>query len=86
VLPASYDYGSPISETRELNDKYAELKRQGLFLRSSPDFYKTEWVGNSSDASGAIALSNPDAFAVHLRNPDSQASFYIVRQTNSSST
>jgi hypothetical protein len=82
---ASYDYGSAITETRQLTHKYAELKRQGLFLRSSPDFYKTEWVGNSSKASGVVDVSNPDAFAVHLRNPDTRASFYVVRQTNSSS-
>ncbi|EPQ50957.1 glycoside hydrolase family 35 protein [Gloeophyllum trabeum ATCC 11539] len=80
----SYDYGSSIAENRTLTEKYAELKRQGLFLRSSSEFYKTDWIGNSS--TGAVVVSNPAAFAVYLRNPDSGAGFYIMRQTNSSST
>jgi hypothetical protein len=84
VCTASYDYGSPLTETRQLTTKYAELKRQGLFLQSSPDFYKTEWKGNSS--SEAVSVSTNDVFAVHLQNPDTKTSFYIVRQTNSTST
>lgn len=83
VWTASYDYGSAIKETRQLTDKYSELKRQGLFLRSSPEFYKTDWVGNSS--TGVMAVSSPSAFVVHLKNPDTNASFYVVRQSNSSS-
>lgn len=77
----SYDYGSAIAENRELTVKYPELKRQGLFLRSSPDFYKTDWVGNSTG--GIVSVSNPAAFVTLLRNPDSAASFYIARQGNS---
>ncbi|KAG2354709.1 glycoside hydrolase family 35 protein [Suillus spraguei] len=80
----SYDYGSAIAENRELSVKYPELKRQGLFLRSSPDFYKTDWVGNST--SGTVSVSNAAAFVTLLRNPDSTASFYIARQGNSTST
>ncbi|KAG1850871.1 glycoside hydrolase family 35 protein [Suillus subluteus] len=80
----SYDYGSAIAENRELTVKYPELKRQGLFLRSSPDFYKTDWVGNSTG--GMVSVSNPAAFVTLLRNPDSAASFYIVRQENSTTT
>lgn len=81
---ASYDYGSSIMENRMLTPKFTELKRQGMFLRSSPEFYKTEWVGNSS--SGAVNVSNPDAFVVLLSNPDSGSNFYIARQTDSTST
>ncbi|KAH8108699.1 glycoside hydrolase family 35 protein [Phellopilus nigrolimitatus] len=80
----SYDYGSSISENRLLTSKYAELKRQALFLRSSPEFYKTNWVGNSS--SSAVNVSNPNAFVVFLENPDTGAGFYIARQTSSTST
>lgn len=80
----SYDYGSAIAENRELTVKYPELKRQGLFLRSSPDFYKTDWVGNSTG--GMVSVSNPAAFVTLLRNPDSAASFYIARQSNSITT
>jgi hypothetical protein len=82
-FPASYDYGAAISESRELTDKYAELKRQGFFLRSSPEFYKTDWIGNSS--TGVVTTTNPAAFVTLLRNPDSKASFYIVRPKDSTS-
>ncbi|KAJ6517287.1 glycoside hydrolase family 35 protein [Mycena vitilis] len=81
----SYDYGAPISESRALTPKYDELKLQGLFVRSSPDFAKTDWVGDSRGKL-ATASSNPDVFVTLLRNPDSQAAFYILRQNDSTST
>ncbi|KAG6899745.1 hypothetical protein C0993_007232 [Termitomyces sp. T159_Od127] len=80
----SYDYGASLKESRELTTKFDELKRQGLFLRSSPEFYKTDWIADSS--TGLEASSNSAAFVTFLRNPDSQAGFYIVRQTDSTST
>ncbi|KAF7978647.1 hypothetical protein HWV62_45156 [Athelia sp. TMB] len=81
----SYDYGSAISENRNLSTtKYAELKRQALFLRSSPAFYKTDYVSDSSTNSG---LTNDSAvFAVWLKNPDQAAGFLVTRQNNSTST
>ena len=92
----SYDYGSAIKENRELTPKYDELKLQGLFLRSSPEFWKTDVVGNSSAASGAVRVSRADKDAemesetevlvVKLKNPDTSAGFWIARQRNSSST
>lgn len=82
--PASYDYGSPIAESRELTTKHAELKRQGLFLRSSPEFYKTDWVGDST--TGTINVTNSNAFVTYLRNPDTSAGFYIARQNDSTAT
>lgn len=81
---ASYDYGSTIAENRMLTSKYAELRRQGLFIRSSEEFYKTDWIGNSS--STAVTVSNPAAFVVHLSNPDTGAGFYIARQNDATST
>ncbi|KAG9315962.1 glycoside hydrolase family 35 protein [Chiua virens] len=80
----SYDYGSAIAENRELTDKYSELKRQGLFLRSSPEFYKTDYIGDS--ASGAVEMTNDAAFATLLTNPDTNASFFVARQNDSTST
>ncbi|KAJ7483000.1 glycoside hydrolase family 35 protein [Mycena galericulata] len=82
----SYDYGAPISESRALTPKYDELKLQGLFVRSSPDFYKTDWVADSRSGLPDTVASNPDVFVTLLRNPDSQAGFYIVRQNDSTST
>lgn len=84
VSTASYDYGSSIMENRFLSPKWSELKKQGLFLRSSPEFRKTNWIGNSS--TGVVRVSNPDAFVVLLTNPDTGANFYIARQTDSTST
>ncbi|KAL5524693.1 hypothetical protein ACEPAF_9838 [Sanghuangporus sanghuang] len=80
----SYDYGGAIAENRALTSKATELKLQSLFIRSSPDFYKTDWIGNSS--SSAVSLSNSNAFAVFLRNPDTGAGFYIARKNDSTST
>ncbi|PCH40579.1 glycoside hydrolase family 35 protein [Wolfiporia cocos MD-104 SS10] len=81
----SYDYGSSIRENRALSDKYDELKRQGIFLRSSPEFYKTDWVGDTSSTMPGVTVNGSEVYVTWLRNPDSGAGFYIVRQANSSS-
>jgi hypothetical protein len=67
-----------------LSPKFDELKRQGLFLRSSPEFRKTDWIGDSS--TGGVFVNGSDAFVTFLRNPDSGAGFYIARQNDSTST
>ncbi|KAE9399468.1 glycoside hydrolase family 35 protein [Gymnopus androsaceus JB14] len=82
----SYDYGATISENRALTDKHLELKLQGIFLRSSPDFYKTNWVGDSSTGLTAGAVTNTAAFVTFLQNPDSRSGFWVVRQNDSTST
>ncbi|KAJ6517875.1 glycoside hydrolase family 35 protein [Mycena vitilis] len=81
---SSYDYGASISESRALTTKFDELKLQGIFLRSSPEFYKTNVIADSS--TGLAATSNPAAFATFLQNPDTKTGFYVLRQTNSTST
>lgn len=90
----SYDYGAAISENRDIDSpKYAELKRQGLFLRSTPSFYETDVVGNSTDVllglssigSSTVAIDNPDVFGTLLRNPTTGTDFYIVRHLDSTS-
>ncbi|KAF8877086.1 beta-galactosidase, domain 2-domain-containing protein [Infundibulicybe gibba] len=80
----SYDYGASITESRELTTKFDELKRQGIFLRSSPEFYKTDWIADSS--TGLAISSSSAAFITFLQNPDTKAGFYIARQTDSTST
>lgn len=67
-----------------MTPKYDEIKRQSLFLRSSPEFYKTNWVADSS--TGLRISSNKAAFITLLRNPDTTAAFYIARQEDSTST
>ncbi|CAE6362056.1 unnamed protein product [Rhizoctonia solani] len=83
----SYDYGAGIAETRRLTSKYAELKRQGLFLRSVPEFYATDVIGNSTDSDNhpTVTIDNPKVFGTLLRNKDTGAEFYIVRHTDSTS-
>ncbi|KAG6863845.1 hypothetical protein C0991_002703 [Blastosporella zonata] len=71
----------PLSESRKLTSKYDEIKRRGIFLRSSLVFYKTDWIADSSAVS-----TSPAAFVSLLRNLDSKAGFYVVRQTDSTST
>ncbi|KAF7299571.1 BetaGal-dom2 domain-containing protein [Mycena chlorophos] len=80
----SYDYGAAIAESRALTPKYDELKLQGMFIRSSPVFAKTDWVADSH--TGLTVSSNSAVFVTHLRNPDSGTSFWIARQNDSSST
>ncbi|RXW18167.1 hypothetical protein EST38_g7685 [Candolleomyces aberdarensis] len=79
----SYDYGASITESRELGAKFDELKRQGIFIRSSPEFYKTDRISDSS--SGPQISSNPDVFITQLKNPDVHATFYIARHRDSTS-
>lgn len=86
LTKCSYDYGSAIRETRALSPKFDELKRQGLFLRSSPQFRKTDWIGNSSAGIPGVTLNGSGAFLTYLRNPDSGTGFIIARQANSTST
>ena len=80
----SYDYGASIAENRSLRDKFGELKLQAHFLRSSPEFYKTNWIADSS--TGFTGSSSSAAFVTFLQNPDTQTGFYIARQTDSTST
>ncbi|KAF8915220.1 beta-galactosidase, domain 2-domain-containing protein [Mucidula mucida] len=85
----SYDWGGAISENRTLSPKYEEFKREGYFIRSSADFYKTEWMGDSNATHTpyiADILSNPKIFVTLLKNPDTEARFYISRQNDSTST
>ncbi|KAH9919183.1 glycoside hydrolase superfamily [Epithele typhae] len=82
----SYDYGASIRESRALSAKFDEIKRQSMFLRSSPSFRKTDYVGNSSTGIGGVTVSSSSAFVTSLHNPDSGTRFYITRQTSSTST
>lgn len=79
----SYDYGGAIAEDRQLTTKYPELKRQGLFLRSSPEFYKTDHVGDTTTS--AVTTTSPFVHVTMLRNPDTGTSFYIARHNDSTS-
>ncbi|THH31612.1 hypothetical protein EUX98_g2597 [Antrodiella citrinella] len=82
----SYDYGSAIRESRALSPKFDELKRQALFIRSSPELRKTDWIGDTSTGIPGVTLNGSAAFVTLLRNPDTNTGFFIARQNNSTST
>ncbi|KIO23116.1 glycoside hydrolase family 35 protein [Tulasnella calospora MUT 4182] len=79
----SYDYGAAISENRDIRvEKYAEIKRQGLFLRSVPDFYKTDIMPDTTWEISPTPGSSPVA-ATLLQNSDTNSSFLIARHQDS---
>ncbi|OCH94229.1 hypothetical protein OBBRIDRAFT_789567 [Obba rivulosa] len=85
----SYDYGASIRESRALSAKFDELKRQAIFLRSSPSFHKTDFIGDSSGTIPGVSLGGSGgsaAFATFLKNPDTGTGFFILRQSDSTST
>ncbi|KAK7049803.1 hypothetical protein VNI00_005233 [Paramarasmius palmivorus] len=77
VVATSYDYSSPIQETREIGDKYYETKLIGLFFRAAEDLVKTDRTPFSESYTTASGVG-----ATELRNPETQAGFYVTRQTN----
>ncbi|KAI0629927.1 glycoside hydrolase superfamily [Trametes polyzona] len=86
----SYDYAGAIKETRFLWEKYDEMKRQGIFVRSSPSFRKTDWIGNTNRSMGipVVDILGKDAdraFATLLRNPDTGTGFTVVRNLDGTS-
>ena len=58
----------------------------GLFLRSSPEFRKTDWIGDSSTGISGVTVNTSAAFVTLLKNPDTGAGFYVLRQNDSTST
>ncbi|PQE15098.1 beta-galactosidase b protein [Rutstroemia sp. NJR-2017a BVV2] len=80
VVATSYDYSSPISENRMINDKYAETKLFGHFLRVAKDLTVTDRIGTNQTAS-----TNPAVVYSQLRNPDTNAGFYVSIHRDSTS-
>jgi len=81
VVATSYDYSSPISESRALTTKYAETKLVGMFFRAARDLTVTEWIGNGTNYTTNAMIS-----ATELRNPDTGAGFYFTIHDNSTIT
>ena len=81
----SYDCGSRVREDRALSPKFDELKCQGLFLRSSLEFKKTDWVGDSNSTMHGVTVNGTGVYVTYVRNPDTGSGFYVTRQTNASS-
>ncbi|KAG0652405.1 putative beta-galactosidase C [Hyphodiscus hymeniophilus] len=82
VVYTSYDYSAPLRETRQIWDKMYQTKLIGLFVRVSKDLLKTYMVGNGT----GYAVDSAAIWTWEIRNPDTNAGFYIVQQSISSST
>jgi beta-galactosidase GanA len=75
----SYDYGSAITESRQLTAKYDEFKRQGYFMTTVAPLTKT-------DATSAPAPADAAVSTLARANPDSRTQFVLVRQTDRAGT
>lgn len=81
VVASSYDYSSPVSENRQIGDKYYETKLLTMFTRISGDLAETDMIGNGSEYTGNEAIS-----ATELRNPETGTAFYAVLHADSTSS
>ncbi|KAK5163381.1 uncharacterized protein LTR77_010754 [Saxophila tyrrhenica] len=80
TVATSYDYSAPISEDRSLWDKYSETKLLALFTRVASDLTQTDRLRNSTKLT-----TNPAVLTTELRNPQTNAAFYVTIHANSSS-
>ncbi|KAI8059005.1 glycoside hydrolase superfamily [Gongronella butleri] len=70
----SYDYGAPITESRQVGDRTYEKKLLGLFLQTASDFLQTDMATgtvSSSDVRNDVRI-----------NPETAAEFHILRHTD----
>ncbi|MCU1657010.1 MAG: beta-galactosidase, partial [Pseudonocardiales bacterium] len=75
----SYDYGAPITESRQLTTKYDQDKLIGYFTQSVAPLTKTD----------ALAVARPTSPAIvdtARINPDTHTQFHTVRHANATST
>ncbi|KAI0318758.1 glycoside hydrolase family 35 protein [Amylostereum chailletii] len=77
----SYDYGGGINENRVATPKMNEMRLQGLFLRVSRDI-----LGSTLIANGTNYTTSSTVHTAELRNLDTGAAFYILRQNDTTST
>ncbi|KAK5796573.1 hypothetical protein VI817_005858 [Penicillium citrinum] len=76
----SYDYGSPISESRNVTrEKYSELKLLGNFAKVSPSYLVT----TPGNATNAIYTNTADLTVTPLLGSNkTAASYFVVRHAN----
>ncbi|KAL2824945.1 glycoside hydrolase superfamily [Aspergillus cavernicola] len=79
VTATSYDYSAPISEDRSIGSKYYETKLLALFTRCAKDLTMTDRVGNGTQYTNNAAIS-----ATELRNPETNAAFYVTTHQDTS--
>ncbi|KAF2186572.1 glycoside hydrolase family 35 protein [Zopfia rhizophila CBS 207.26] len=81
VVYTSYDYDSPLRETREVLDKFKQFKLIALFTRVSNGLQKTVMESNGT----GNAVDKPAIWTWVLRNPDTQGGFYLAENNNTRS-
>ncbi|RYP74313.1 hypothetical protein DL770_007623 [Monosporascus sp. CRB-9-2] len=81
VVATSYDYSSPISESRSIGSKYYETKLLTQFTRVARDLAMTDRLGNDT-----TYTNNPAITTAELRNPETGAAFYVVMHADSTSS
>ena len=79
VVFTSYDYGSAISESREVRAKAEEMKQLGGLIATVPDLA-------AMVPAGAAVASSPNVQVYHDRNPESDARFLMVTHKPSNGT
>ncbi|GAB3978899.1 beta-galactosidase [Actinoallomurus acanthiterrae] len=72
---SSYDYGSAISESRQLTDKYAEFKRLGYLVNAVAPLART-------DPAAAPQPTDPALRIDRRVNPDTGTQFFVVRHAD----
>ncbi|PWY89958.1 putative beta-galactosidase B [Aspergillus heteromorphus CBS 117.55] len=80
VTATSYDYSAPISEDRSIGSKFYETKLLSLFTRSAKDLTMTDLIGNGTQYTNNTGIS-----AFELRNPETNAGFYVTLHADSTS-
>lgn len=81
VVYTSYDYAAPLRETREIQNKFRQIKLIGLFTRVSQDLLAAKMESNGT----GNAVNTTDIWTWVLRNPPNNAGFYTVQHSTSSS-
>lgn len=81
VVYSSYDYSAPLRETRQIQLKFYQTKLIALFTRVSADLLKADMVGNGT----GYSVSSTAIWTWELRNPDTNAGFYVVQHATSNS-
>ncbi|KAK4569364.1 hypothetical protein LTR86_003127 [Recurvomyces mirabilis] len=82
IVGTSYDYSAPISESRQLTDKYSETKLLSYFIRSAKDLTMVERAGNGT----TNYTGNANVFVQALSNIETGAHFYVAKHTNTTLT
>ena len=74
-------HGHISGESRVIGDKYHETKLFAQFLRVARDLTKVDKINNNTEYA-----STPLIYTTELRNPDTNAGFYVTIHTSSPST